>query len=33
MIDKIVNTIKHYWTDHKKALIVVGVIIVIALVW
>ncbi len=31
-MDKILNTIEHYWTDHKKAVIVVGVIFVIAII-
>jgi hypothetical protein len=31
-MDKILNTIEHYWTDHKKAIIVVGIILVIAII-
>jgi hypothetical protein len=31
-MDKILNTIEHYWTDHKKAVIVVGIILVIAII-
>ena len=31
-MDKILNTIEHYWTDHKKAVIVVGVILVLAII-
>ena len=30
MIDEIKDTIKHYWQDHKKAVIAVGIILVIA---
>jgi len=29
--DKFIDTIGHYWTDHKKAVIIVAVIVVIAL--
>ena len=31
-MDKILNTIEHYWTDHKKAVIVVGIILVIEII-
>ena len=31
-MDKILDTIEHYWTDHKKAVIVVGIILVIAII-
>jgi predicted negative regulator of RcsB-dependent stress response len=31
-MDKIINNIKHYWTDHKKVVIVVGVILAIAII-
>ena len=31
-MDKILNTIEHYWTDHKKAVIVVAIILVIAII-
>ena len=30
-MNKFLDTIEHYWTDHKKAVIVVAVIVVIAL--
>jgi hypothetical protein len=30
MIDNIINIIEHYWTDHKKAVIIIGVILVVA---
>jgi len=30
MIDNIINIIEHYWTDHKKAVIAIGVVLVIA---
>ena len=33
MIDEIRDMIKHYLEDHKKAVIVVGVLLVIALVF
>ena len=31
-MDKILNTIEHYWTDHKKAVIVVGIILANAII-
>jgi hypothetical protein len=30
MIDQIINVVEHYWTDHKKAVIAIGVVLVIA---
>jgi len=29
-MDKFLDTIEHYWTDHKKGVIVVAVIIILA---
>ena len=29
--DKFIDKIGHYWTDHKKAVIVVAVIVILAL--
>ncbi len=29
--DKFIDAIEHYWTDHKKAVIVVAVIIILAI--
>jgi hypothetical protein len=31
-MNKFLDTIEHYWTDHKKAVIVVGVILVLAII-
>ena len=31
-MDKILNTIEHFWTDHKKIVIAAGVILVIAII-
>ena len=31
-MDKFLDTIEHYWTDHKKAVIVVGVILILAII-
>jgi len=31
-INLIIHEIKHYWKDHKKAVIAVGVILVIAII-
>ena len=31
IMDKFLDTIEHYWTDHKKAVIVVAVIVILAL--
>jgi len=30
MIDEIRDTVKHYWEDHKKVVIAVGIVLVIA---
>jgi len=30
MIDEIIDTIKHYWQDHKNVVVVVGVLLVVA---
>jgi hypothetical protein len=30
MIDEIRDVVKHYWEDHKKVVIVVGIVLVIA---
>jgi len=30
MIDNIISIIEHYWKDHKKAVIIIGVILVVA---
>ena len=30
MIDEIRYMIKHYWEDHKKAVIIIGVVLVVA---
>ena len=32
MIDKIKEKVMHYWTDHKKMVIVVGIILIIAII-
>ena len=29
--DKFIDTLEHYWTNHKKAVIVVAVIIILAI--
>jgi len=31
-MSKLINEVKHYYKDHKKAVIVVGVILVIAII-
>jgi predicted negative regulator of RcsB-dependent stress response len=31
-MNKFLDTIEHYWTDHKKAVIVVGVILILAII-
>ena len=31
-MNKFLDTIEHYWTDHKKAVIVVGVILIFAII-
>jgi hypothetical protein len=31
-MDKFLDTIEHYWTNHKKVVIVVGVILVLAII-
>ena len=31
-MNKFIDTIEHYWTNHKKAVIVVGVILVLAII-
>ena len=31
-MNKFLDIIEHYWTDHKKAVIVVGVILVLAII-
>jgi hypothetical protein len=31
-MNKFLDTIEHYWTDHKKAVIIVGVILVLAII-
>ena len=31
-MNKFLDTIEHYWTNHKKAVIVVGVILVLAII-
>ena len=30
-MDKFLDTIEHYWTDHKKGVIIVAVIIILAI--
>jgi hypothetical protein len=30
MIDEIRDVVKHYWEDHKKVVIAVGIVLVIA---
>ena len=30
MIDQIINVVEHYWTDHKKAVIAIGIVLVVA---
>ena len=32
MIDEIRDVVKHYWEDHKKVVIVVGIILIIAII-
>jgi hypothetical protein len=32
MIDKIKNAAMHYWTEHKKVVIAVAVVIIIAII-
>jgi len=32
MIDKIKDAARHYWTDHKEIVIIVGVVLVIAII-
>ena len=32
MIDEIRDVVKHYWEDHKKVVIVVGIVLVIAFI-
>ena len=31
-MNKFLDTIEHYWTDHNKAVIVVGVILILAII-
>ena len=31
-MNKFLDTIEHYWTDHKKAVIVIGVILILAII-
>ena len=31
-MDKFLDTIEHYWTDHKNAVIVVAVIVILAII-
>jgi hypothetical protein len=31
-MSKLINEVKHYYTDHKKTVIIVGVILVIAII-
>jgi hypothetical protein len=31
-MSKLINEVKHYYTDHKKAVIIVAVILVIAII-
>ena len=31
-MENIIHKVKHYWTDHKKAVIVIGVILVLAII-
>ena len=31
-MNKFLDTIEHYWTDHKKAVIIVGAILVLAII-
>ena len=31
-MNKFLDTIEHYWTDHKKAVIIIGVILVLAII-
>jgi len=31
-MNKFLDTIEHYWTDHKKAVIIVGVILILAII-
>jgi hypothetical protein len=32
MIDKIKEAAKHYWTDHKEVVIIVGVVLAICII-
>ena len=32
MIDKIKEKVMHYWTDHKKMVIVFGILLIIAII-
>ena len=31
IMDKFLDTVEHYWTDHKKGVIIVAVIVILAL--
>ena len=31
-MDKFLDTLEHYWTDHKKAVIIIAVIILLAII-
>ncbi len=31
-MDKLIHEVKHYWNDHKKVMIVAGIILAIAII-
>ena len=31
-MDKLIHEVKHYWNDHKKAVIIAGIILAIAII-
>jgi len=31
-MDKFLDTLEHYWTDHKKAVIIVAVVVLLAII-
>jgi len=31
-MDKLIHEVKHYWNDHKKVVIVAGIILAIAII-
>ncbi len=31
-MDKLIHEVKHYWADHKKVVIVAGIILAIAII-